>query len=178
MSRAPGASSAPRIRTRQEIHRQRRPRRHRCWNHLVGAPLWPKYGANLCSRCAPATPWARAWWCQICVAWPKRSRRATPCGQDHAIHWIYGDVGRWLRRHSDETQVVGVEFTDESIRLDDLPAARTRTVVVLGNEGYGIPPEAVDKLDLAVEIPMVGAGHSLNVAVAASLVLYTLAGLL
>lgn len=83
-----------------------------------------------------------------------------------------------VRRHSDETQVVGVEFTDESIRLDDLPAARTRTVVVLGNEGYGIPPEAVDKLDLAVEIPMVGAGHSLNVAVAASLVLYTLAGLL
>jgi tRNA (guanosine-2'-O-)-methyltransferase len=33
-------------------------------------------------------------------------------------------------------------------------------------------------LDVAVEIPMVGAGHSLNVAVAGSLILYKLAGLL
>lgn len=33
-------------------------------------------------------------------------------------------------------------------------------------------------MDGAVEIPMVGHGHSLNVAVAGSLVLYKLAGLL
>jgi tRNA G18 (ribose-2'-O)-methylase SpoU len=33
-------------------------------------------------------------------------------------------------------------------------------------------------LDLAVEIPMMGTGHSLNVAVGGSLVLYKLAGLL
>jgi len=59
-----------------------------------------------------------------------------------------------------------------------LPAARRRTVAVLGNEGYGIPPEALDHLDLAVEIPMLGSGASLNVAVAGSLVLYKLAGLL
>jgi tRNA G18 (ribose-2'-O)-methylase SpoU len=94
------------------------------------------------------------------------------------VHWIYGEVGRWLQRQSDETQIVGVELTDESIRLADLPAARTRTVVVLGNEGYGIPPEALELLDLAVEIPMMGTGHSLNVAVAGSLVLYKFAGLL
>ena len=33
-----------------------------------------------------------------------------------------------------------------------------------------------DLLDLAVEIPMIGTGASLNVAVAGSLVLYRLAG--
>jgi len=74
------------------------------------------------------------------------------------------------------TQILGVELSDESIRLADLPAARTRTVVVLGNESDGIPPEAMDMLDVAVEIPMIGTGDSLNVAVAGSLVLYTLAG--
>ena len=94
------------------------------------------------------------------------------------VHWIYGDVRRWLQRQSDETQIVGVELTDESVRLGDLRAARTRTVVVLGHEADGIPPEALELLDLAVEIPMVGSGHSLNVAVAGSLVLYKLAGLL
>jgi tRNA G18 (ribose-2'-O)-methylase SpoU len=49
---------------------------------------------------------------------------------------------------------------------------------VLGNEGSGIPPTALELLDIAVEIPMVGSGHSLNVAVAGSLVLYKAAGLL
>jgi tRNA G18 (ribose-2'-O)-methylase SpoU len=91
---------------------------------------------------------------------------------------VYGDVGRWLQRQPAETQILGVELTDESIRLADLPAARTRTVVVLGNESDGIPTEAMDMLDVAVEIPMIGTGDSLNVAVAGSLVLYKLAGFL
>ncbi len=75
-------------------------------------------------------------------------------------------------------RIVGVELAEESIRLADLPAARLRTIVVLGHEQTGIPPEAVELLDVAVEIPMVGSGASLNVAVAGSLVLYRLAGLI
>ena len=59
---------------------------------------------------------------------------------------------------------------------------RTRTVPILGHERDGIPPDAVELLDLAVEIPMIGTGASLTVAVAVavagSLVLYRLAGLL
>jgi tRNA (guanosine-2'-O-)-methyltransferase len=75
-------------------------------------------------------------------------------------------------------RVIGVELADEAVRLADLPAARQRTIAVLGHERDGIPPEALDQLDLAVEIPMIGTGASLNVAVAGSLVLYKLAGLL
>jgi tRNA (guanosine-2'-O-)-methyltransferase len=51
--------------------------------------------------------------------------------------------------------------------------ARGRTVAVLGHEATGIPAEAPDLLQEAVEIPMIG----LNVAVAGSLVLYELAGM-
>lgn len=54
--------------------------------------------------------------------------------------------------------------------------ARRPTVAVLGHERDGIPPEALDLLETAVEIPMIGTGASLNVAVAGSLVLYKLAG--
>jgi tRNA (guanosine-2'-O-)-methyltransferase len=49
--------------------------------------------------------------------------------------------------------------------------------VLLGHETHGIPEEHVATADLCVEIPMVGSGASLNVAVAGSLVLYRLAGL-
>jgi tRNA G18 (ribose-2'-O)-methylase SpoU len=100
--------------------------------------------------------------------------RRRPC-----VHWIYGDVCRWLGRQRERgSAIVGVELTDESIRLADFPAARQRTVVGLGNEGSGIPPDAMELLDVAAEIPMVGSGHSLNVAVAASLVLYKVSGLM
>ena len=73
---------------------------------------------------------------------------------------------------------MAVELADEAIRLADLPPARQRTVMLLGNEGSGVPPEGLARADLAVEIPMVGTGASLNVAVAGSLVLYRLAGLI
>lgn len=93
------------------------------------------------------------------------------------VHYI-GDELRWLARQREAgTWIVGAELADGAVRLADLPAARRRTVLVLGHESDGIPPAAVELLDTAVEIPMVGHGASLNVAVAGSLVLYRLAGL-
>ena len=35
------------VRTRAELRAQRRRRPHRCYDHLLAAPLWPKYGVNL-----------------------------------------------------------------------------------------------------------------------------------
>ncbi|SDN46955.1 SpoU rRNA Methylase family protein [Klenkia soli] len=109
---------------------------------------------------------------------PEALARGNTLRRPTCVHWT-GDQLTWLARQRDTgTQVVGVELTDESVRLADLPAARRRTVVVLGHEQTGIPPGGLDLLDVAVEIPMVGTGSSLNVAVAGSLVLYRLSGLL
>ena len=94
------------------------------------------------------------------------------------VHWTGRDVVGWLAAERAGSHIVGVELADEAIRLADLPTARQRTVAVLGHEQKGIPPEAVELLDVAVEIPMIGTGASLNVAVAGSLVLYRLAGFL
>src|SRR5690606_3105467 len=92
------------------------------------------------------------------------------------VHWVR-DPCDWLeRRRSDGAHILGVELAENAIRLADLPMARRPTVAVLGHERDGIPPEALDHLDDVVEIPMIGTGASLNVAVAASLVLYKLAG--
>jgi RNA methyltransferase, TrmH family len=45
-------------------------------------------------------------------------------------------------------------------------------VVLLGGEGPGLPPQAIERSDLRVRIPMIGTAESLNLAVAAGLVLY------
>lgn len=93
------------------------------------------------------------------------------------IHWI-GSKLAWLeRQHVEGRRVVAVELADDAIPLTRLEPARSPTVILLGHERYGIPEEAWPFLDEVVEVPMVGRGASLNVAVAGSLVLYRLAGL-
>ena len=168
-----------RVRTRKDLARQRRPRHHQCWDYLIAAPLWPLHDANLgtllrtCDAvgaclAVPRLPWV-----------PEALARGNTLRQPTCVHWTGRDVCQWLGdQRSAGARVVGVELAEEAVRLADLPAARQRTIAVLGHERTGIPPEALDLLDLAVEIPMVGSGKSLNVAVAGSLVLYRLAGLL
>lgn len=50
-------------------------------------------------------------------------------------------------------------------------------MVLLGHEHDGVPDDVLAEADECVEIPMVGVGASLDVAVAGSHVLYRLAGL-
>ena len=44
--------------------------------------------------------------------------------------------------------------------------------LLLGSEGEGLPAALLARGDLAVRIPMVGTAHSLNLAVAAGILLY------
>jgi len=84
----------------------------------------------------------------------------------------------WLAAQAEAgTRIIGLELADEAIRFHDLPAAKEKTILLLGHEHDGIPDEAMDYVDMAVEIPMIGTGTTLNVACAATLLLYRLAGL-
>jgi tRNA (guanosine-2'-O-)-methyltransferase len=166
-----------RVSSRQDLRRVRRPRSHRCWDHLIVAPLWPLHGANLgtllrtCDAvgaclAVPRHPWV-----------PEALARGNTLRKRSCVHWV-GDPLRWLAgQRAAGSQVLGVELAEDAVRLADLPMARERTVAVLGHEQTGIPAEALDLLHRAVEIPMIGTGASLNVAVAGSLVLYKLAGM-
>ena len=108
---------------------------------------------------------------------PEALARGNTLRRPVCVHWTGRDACRWLAdQRLAGYRIIGIELADEAIRLADLPAARQRTVAVLGHEQTGIPAEALDLLDAAVEIPMIGTGASLNVAVAGSLVLYRLAG--
>ncbi len=119
-----------------------------------------------------------------CLAVPRRAwidaalTRGNTLRRSSCVHRVADPVSWLTHQRSTGARLIGVELADESIRLGDLPAARTRTVAVLGHEAEGIPAEALALLGQVVEIPMIGTGHSLNVAVAGSLVAYKLAGML
>jgi tRNA (guanosine-2'-O-)-methyltransferase len=167
----------PRLLSPREIRNSRRRRPSRCYDHLIAAPLWPLHGVNLgtllrtcdaVGACLAVPP----------LRWvPEGLARGNTLPRPACVHWV-GDPLAWLaKQRAKGSRVLGVELADGALRLADLRAARRRTVMVLGHEQTGIPPDAVDHLDDIVEIPMVGVGSSLNVAVAGSLVLYKLAGL-
>lgn len=163
----------------RDLRRLRRPHRHCCWDHLVAAPLWVAYQANIGTllRTCDAVG--------ACLALPDTPhyRRALQIGNTlpdrGCVHWIRLGKQRWLEsERTAGSRVVGVELAEGARSLGDLPPARARTIVCLGHEHRGLPDDLWPLLDEVVEIPMVGVGASLNVAVAGSLVLYRLAGLL
>jgi tRNA (guanosine-2'-O-)-methyltransferase len=161
----------------RELRRERRPRRHSCWDHLIVAPLWAAYGENLGTllRTCDAVGACMA------VRRGKSSSAAMERGNTLRVQPCIHETAQpeaWLaEERARGAFVLGVELADDALRLAELEPARQRTIVVLGHEHWGIPDEAWEHLDAVVEIPMIGSGASLNLAVAGSLVLYRLAGL-
>lgn len=74
----------------------------------------------------------------------------------------------WLQR-------CGVRLLATSLQQSE-PYYRTRltspVAIVLGNEGQGVSPELLEAADSCVNIPLIGQAESLNVAVAAGIILY------
>jgi tRNA G18 (ribose-2'-O)-methylase SpoU len=169
-----GAKTKPR-----ELRAQRRTTRHGCWDHLVVAPLWVAYDANLgtllrtCDAIGAclAVPRTRHYQEALRIGDTLRGRR--PC-----IHWVAPSKEGWLEEQRRVgKRLVAVELADGATPLTRLQPARAPTVLLLGHERSGVPDDVLAEVDECVEIPMVGWGASLNVAVAGSLVAYRLAGL-
>ena len=163
---------------REDLRRARRRHQHGCWDHLIVAPLWVAYQANLGTllRTCDAVG--------ACMAVPDSShyRAALSHGdtlprRPH-VHWLDRSKLAWIEHERARGSVViAVELAEDAVPLTRVEPARQRTVILLGHEHHGVPEEAWRLIDEIVEIPMVGRGASLNVAVAGSLALYRLAGL-
>jgi tRNA (guanosine-2'-O-)-methyltransferase len=179
-----------RPKTKDELKQQRRRVSHSCWGYAPGgivcAVPHPLHGVNLgtllrtCEAvgaclAVPHYPWV-----------PQALSKGYTISQRGCVHWMRPSAMKWMERERERgkdnpdeyVNIIGVELADEAVRLADLPVrGKRRSIVVMGHEKEGIPAAMLPLLDTAVEIPMVGAGTTLNMAVAGSLVLYKLAGL-
>ena len=69
-------------------------------------------------------------------------------------------------------RVIGSDSVD-GVTIRDFRAT-DKDIVLIGNEAHGLTPSLQTLLDVKVNIPKLGAGESLNAAVAASIILYEL----
>jgi 23S rRNA (guanosine2251-2'-O)-methyltransferase len=99
---------------------------------------------------------------------PRKEISKTALGATESVPWEYvrdpAEAVRALKREG--YRVYALEITDSSMRLDDLPPLDYPLALVVGNEIAGVGAATLAECDGAIEIPMYGVKHSLNVAVA------------
>lgn len=109
---------------------------------------------------------------------PHRDIHKTALGATETVAWRHfattTDAIRLLKEEG--YTVYAVEQTEGSVRLNALsPALGGPMAVVFGNEVTGVDPAALALCDGGLEIPQWGMKHSLNVSIAAGIVLWELA---
>ena len=106
---------------------------------------------------------------------PQKALTKTALGSEERVAWEHAwDVIEFLddlRRR--DFEIAAIETSVKSVDLFDWQP-RFPVCVVFGHEVDGIRPEALERCDTHVRIPMLGVKHSLNVATAGGVVIYEL----
>jgi 23S rRNA (guanosine2251-2'-O)-methyltransferase len=112
--------------------------------------------------------------CGITATPPNREITKTAIGATESVDWIYFEdtVSALTELKTQGYYIIGVEQTDQSISLDDFNISKEKIAVIFGNEVDGVSDEALEMLDISMEIPQFGTKHSLNVSVCAGIVLW------
>jgi len=108
---------------------------------------------------------------------PHRDIHKTALGATESVSWKYVENAikevELLKKNG--YRVVGVEQVEESIPLQNFKLAEgEKMVLIFGNEVEGVSEELLRCCDACIEIPQFGMKHSLNISVAAGMVLWEL----
>ena len=126
-------------------------------------------------RTADAFAVEKIWLCGITGRPPQREITKTALGSTESVAWEYAPTTPEAVQHLKAAgyTVVAVEQTTGSVPLPAFqPAPGVAYALVMGNEVFGVDDEVLALCDAAVEIPQFGTKHSLNVSVAAGVVLW------
>ena len=115
--------------------------------------------------------------CGITATPPHREIHKTALGATDSVHWEYrketADAISELKGKG--YQIYSVEQTEGAIMLDQLQLqVEQKYAVVFGHEIRGVDQKVVDMSDQCIEIPQFGTKHSLNISVAAGIVIWDL----
>jgi 23S rRNA (guanosine2251-2'-O)-methyltransferase len=106
---------------------------------------------------------------------PHRDINKTALGATQTVDWKYfqtiNEAIQSLR--DDGYKIFAVEQVENSISLQQFSAKQyDKLAVIFGNEVSGVGDEALKLCDGSIEIPQSGMKHSLNISVAAGIVLW------
>ena len=126
-------------------------------------------------RTADAFALAKLILCGITAQPPHREILKTALGSTETVEWEWAATTEEAINNLKSAGyiVFAIEQTDHPKWLHDMTVIReNRYAFVLGNEVEGVNEAALALCDAAVEIPQFGSKHSLNVSVAAGMVVW------
>lgn len=106
---------------------------------------------------------------------PHRDINKTALGATESVDWIYfaTTTEAVFALKAKGYKIFAVEQTQGSISLEKFSTnADDKIAVVFGNEVEGVQDDVLKLVDGSIEIPQLGMKHSLNISVAAGIVLW------
>ena len=107
---------------------------------------------------------------------PHRDIHKTALGATETVDWLYYATTKFavaeLKSHG--YKIYAIEQVQNSVPLQQFKPGNQKTALVFGNEVEGVDDEVLAMCDGYIEIPQFGMKHSLNVSVAAGIVLWEL----
>ena len=113
--------------------------------------------------------------CGITATPPNAEIHKTALGAEDSVQWRYLDETLTAVRQLQDSgyTVYSVEQAEKSLSLETMELQRDKKyAVILGHEVHGVQQPVVDACDGCIEIPQFGTKHSLNVSVAAGIVIW------
>jgi len=125
-------------------------------------------------RTADAFALEKMYLCGITATPPHREILKTAIGATDSMAWESGELVPVLRKlKKDGYLLAAVEQTDSSVLLQDFaPETNAPIAFIFGNEVKGVSEEALELVDLAIEVPQYGTKHSLNISVCLGIVVW------
>jgi 23S rRNA (guanosine2251-2'-O)-methyltransferase len=104
---------------------------------------------------------------------PQKEIAKTALGGEKSIPWIYKkSTTKAINQLKKEGfKIVAIEQSEHSVDYTKFKAPK-KIAFVVGNEVKGLPKKILELCDVTIEIPMKGEKESLNVGVAAGVVLF------
>jgi tRNA G18 (ribose-2'-O)-methylase SpoU len=112
--------------------------------------------------------------CGITATPPHAEIHKTALGAENTVEWQYFEhtPDAVLQLKQKGYRILAVEQAENSVSLDKFQLENHRYAIILGNEVKGIDQKVMDCCDACIEIPQFGTKHSLNVSVAAGIVIW------
>lgn len=107
---------------------------------------------------------------------PHRDINKTALGATETVAWEYASttVEAVQTLQAQGYKVYAVEQAEGAVYLDQFNLPAQKIAIVMGNEVEGVADDVLDICDGCIEIPQLGSKHSLNISVAAGIIIWAI----
>ncbi len=114
--------------------------------------------------------------CGITPIPPNKNIRKVALGSTNSVNWEFEEntlkAVKKLKKQG--YYIIGLEQADKSSSLNNIKLQNKSLAIIMGNEVDGICDNVINLCNEVIEIPQFGTKHSLNVSVAAGIVIWEL----